>query len=166
MCTGLEVMALAQGASALAGGYAQQQAGRTQDALMQAEAAGVRDAAKAQADQVRRQTGRTRGAARAALAGAGVDVTQGSATQIQQDIDQRGEDEALQTLLTGERRARNSEFQGRQARQVGNAAMVQSALSAVQGYGMSRWRTGSGSMRAPWEASAPIVERSSYPGRG
>lgn len=143
MCTGLEGLALAQGASALAGGYAQQQAGRAQADLMQGQAAAERDVAKAEAEKIRRVTRNTQGAARAALAGAGVDVSRGTPLTIDEDIARRGAEDEYMMLLTGERRARDLQFAGRQARRAGNSALAQSVVGAVGNYAMARWRGGS-----------------------
>lgn len=134
------MMAGAQAGSALAGGFAGMQAGNTQGMVLDAQAQAERDAAKAQAAEVRRQIGQARGGARAALAGAGVDVSHGTATVIDQDITRRGEQEALMTLLTGERRARETEFAGAQARAIGRSALAQSVVSAAGTVAGARWR--------------------------
>ncbi len=133
------MMAAAQAGSALAGGYAQMQAGSAQADVLNAQAAAERDAAKQRAAEVRRQISQARGSARAALAGAGVDVTQGTPLAIDQDIARRGEQEALMTLLTGERRAREAQFAADQARAVGRSALAQSVVGAVGAMSRGRW---------------------------
>lgn len=140
MCTGLEMMALAQGGSALAGGFAQMQAGGAQGMVLDAQAQAERDAAKAQAAQVRQQTGQARGAARAALAGAGVDVASGTAQRIDEDVARRGEQDALMLLLSGDRRAREAQFAAQQARAVGRSAMSQAVIGATGAMSRGRWR--------------------------
>lgn len=163
MCTGLELMAGAQAASTLAGGFAQMQAANAQGDLLRAQGAAERDAAKAQAAEVRRQLGQARGAARAALAGAGVDVSHGTAATIDEEIARRGEQEALMTLLTGERRAREAEIAGAQARAVGRSALAQSVVGAAGSMLQGRWRG-----KAPRQVTnySPFLEgESSFAGR-
>jgi hypothetical protein len=133
-------MSAAQIGGTLAGGYAQMQAGRAEADVLEGQAVATLDAAKAEADRFRRATTRARGQARAALAGAGVDVTQGTPLVIDEDIARRGEQEALMTLLTGERGARALRFKAQTERAVGNAEMASALTRAVGQASRVRWR--------------------------
>jgi len=135
MCTGLEAMAVMQGVGTVAQGYGAMQAGNAQRALADAQAIAEQDAAAAEAEKIRTRTKRAQGAARAAIASSGVSLDSATALDIGQDIGQRGEQDALMTLLSGERRARELRAQGAMSAAQGRGRMVSSVLTAGQQIG-------------------------------
>lgn len=72
----------------------------------QADADTAAGQAQVEARKIREAAKRQRSSAAAALAASGVDVGTGTAELIQQDITDRGEQDALTTILTGDRRSR------------------------------------------------------------
>lgn len=161
MCTGMELASIGQSTGTALQGYSAQQAGRAQGVVLSAQAIAERDAANAAASKVRETTARTAASARATSAASGVDVGSGSALDAQRDILQRGLSDAEMTLLTGERRARDLEFGGQNARAEGNAAFQSALMRGFNQQLAPRWR---GSIyRQPYEESAPIVDRSRGP---
>ena len=135
MCTGMEIMALMQTGGSLAQGYGSMQTGSAQRSLAEAQAVAEADAAAADADKIRTRTRSARGAARAALAGAGVSVNSATALDIDQDIAQRGEQDALMSILGGERRGRELRTRGRLAQLEGRQGMSASVLRAGSQFG-------------------------------
>ena len=113
------MMAISAGVSvagSLSQGLAQKRAGNEQARLAENQAAQQRDAAQAEADRIRRDGRRAQGAARAQLAASGISVQDGTALLIDEDINRRVEDDAMNLSLTGERRANASMFEASQAR--------------------------------------------------
>ena len=130
MCTGMEGLALAQGVGTIVQGYGAMQAGNAQRGLANAQAIAEQDAAAAEADLIRGRTRRAQGSARAALAASGVSLDSATALDIGQDIGQRGEQDALMALLSGDRRARELRAQGSIAAAQGRARMGSSVIAA------------------------------------
>lgn len=141
MCNPLLAFAGLQAAGSIGQGMAANAAGQGQQAIYNAQAIAERDAAAAEAEKFGRRTQGARSTARAALAGSGVMVDSGTALTIDQDIAQRGFEDARMALLTGERRARELQYQGQSARRAGRGALVQSVFRAgsqvAQGWAMS-----------------------------
>ena len=107
-----------------------------------------REAAAGMAEVIRRAGRRQMGAATAGYAAAGVRVGEGSAGEVERDIGQAVEQDAFQTLLTGNRRAAGLELEGKVARIGGklaqSASYAQAANTLAQGYasGAKSWKTG------------------------
>lgn len=155
MCNPMLAFAGVQAAGSLMQGYSARSAGRAQQTVLDAQAVAEMDAAQAEADKIGRRTRSARGAARTALAGAGVQVDSATAMDIDEDITQRGSEDARMALLTGQRRASELRFQGRMARIQGNAGFAQSFLQAGsqigQGWAMSR--SGGGGSYGGWRGN-------------
>lgn len=162
MCTGLELLAGAAVASSLAGTglsiASQQQQGKAAQAqadysarVQENEAAAAQDAAQAQAEKIRLEGKRIAGQARAALAGSGVDVNTGSSLEAQRQIGLNAEQDALSTILTGQRQSNSLNQQAGLTRASGAnaraAANIGSASSLVGGLGKaaSGWQVAAGS---------------------
>ncbi|MES1979726.1 MAG: hypothetical protein V4451_16930 [Pseudomonadota bacterium] len=110
-------------------------------------------AATEEAKRIRKAGERTTGTARAQLAASGVMVDSGSAININEDISGRAESDAMNTLLTGQRKADSyryasdeslysagmSRTSAAQNRAKGANAQTASILSAV-GTGLQGWR--------------------------
>lgn len=117
----------------------------------------VREVANVNAGVVRKSGADYRSAARAAFGANGIDVNYGSAVDVQQDITDRAEQDAINQLLTGERQARNLEDtaqgllqQGQQYQQAGGnarrAGWTSAAGSALSGAAdvWSKWQLAEG----------------------
>lgn len=132
-------------AGSLASGYQQKKMADFQADEANYQASVERDNAKAEAEKIRTLKERQRGSARAALAGAGVDVGDGSAVVIDEDISTRYEQDAFAALLTGDRRGRAMNNQASMYKTAGKNAMwggVVDAGKSVLGSAMkySQWR--------------------------
>lgn len=168
MCTGLEILSSIGGFfSANAGTIAAVSAGLSavnqinqgrqaqkfhnfQAEQAQADAQAEREAGQVRADRIRRAARAQAGEATAALAASGVSTGAGTPVKIVQDIETRGESDALQELLTGDRRGRRLDQQADGERASGKNAL----RTAVWGAGGSLlstaadlygpgWKTGS-----------------------
>ena len=137
--------AAASAGTALYTGQAAKNAADAQADQLRRQADAQRDQALATSEQIKRETDRTQGSARAALAGSGVNVSDGSAIVIARDIQQRGNLDAYNAILSGTRAARNSEFQSAMATSAGKNAQTASFLQAGSAVA-SGWRT---AMMAP-----------------
>lgn len=159
MCNPM-AFSMMQAAGQVQQGMAAREAGRAQRMIYEAQGEAERDAATAEADRIARRTRQARSSARAAAAGAGVSVDSEVTLDIDQDIAQRGAEDAHAYLLTGERRARQLNFEGRAAQRAGRQALTNSVLQAgstvAQGWTASRQRL----YRPQYEDPAPIVDRS------
>lgn len=96
----------------------------------QIQAAQTEAAAVEEAKRIRKAGDRQAGAARAALAASGVNVNEGTAVTIEDDITSRTEDDAMQTLLTGQRRSSAGFRQASMIQKRGDAAQTASFLEA------------------------------------
>lgn len=139
------MMAISAGVSVLGqlqAGQAQKQAADANALENDIAAAQSREAAKQEADRIRKAGDRQAGAARAAFAGSGIVVDQGSAVNINQDIYQGAESDALNTLLTGERQASAYNRKASMYRAEGENAVTSSLLSsaATAGQAMAGWK--------------------------
>lgn len=115
----------------------------------QIDADNAASAAKVQADRIRKLARNQAGEANAALAASGVEVGAGTALNINQEIYQNAEEDAVMTILNGEEQrkrgytdAANMSIYGQQQRSAANSQAIGSVLSSGAQYGM-------------WKASAP-----------
>lgn len=142
MCfSGATAMWLAAGASAAGALYQGKVASdlandkAREDQIQKAQ---VDAAAAEEAKRIRKAGERQAGAARAALAASGVDVDQGTAININQDITQRTQDDAYQTLLTGQRKSdalsRSADQSYKSAVDSLNGGVLSAGSSALRGY--------------------------------
>lgn len=132
MCTGGEMFTIG---SQIGGGIAKQGYGEAQDKLAQADANYTRDAGVQQAERIMRAARREKSAARAATAASGTRIDEFS-TINEQEIDTAAGLDAAMAVLTGQRRARTTEFSGGMMRAAGNADLTGSLFSA----GSTAWR--------------------------
>ncbi|MNJ34153.1 hypothetical protein D3C77_288530 [compost metagenome] len=109
----------------------------------QIDADNAASAAKVQADRIRRLARSQAGEANAALAASGVEVGAGTALNINQEIYQNAEEDAVMTILNGENQkkrgyvdAQNMSIYGQQQRSAANSQAVGSVLSAGAQAGM------------------------------
>lgn len=143
MCDPVSITVAAVSAgSALFQGQAAKNAADAQAEQLRRQADAQRDQGVAASEQAQRETARTRSAARAALAGSGVDVGEGSAIVIDRDIATRGNLDAYNALLSGERAGRSSDTSAAMARSAGRnaqtASFLQAGASVAQGWRLSR----------------------------
>lgn len=124
--------------STLASGYMQYENGKYQKEQANADADAAEGAARVQADRIRSITKKQQSNARAALAGSGVNVDQGTAVNINEDIGQRGEQDALTTVLQGSYNANSMRQGGRlaalQGRQAFGASVIDAGSTLASGY--------------------------------
>lgn len=119
---GVDPLSLAIGATVLgagskiAGGIASKKAAKAQGTAEYQEAL-------QEARNIRRQAGEVRSAARAGYSASGVMTDEGTPAAVDADIARRGEEDALNTILTGARRKSTLKKQG-------NAAMLGGFLDA------------------------------------
>lgn len=111
----------------------------------EADAAAERSAAVIQAEKIRKLARAQAGESTAALAGSGVDVGEGTAVNINQDIYRRAEEDAVMTIFGGIDRAKRGEAQaqddrirGEQAQTAGYLNAAGSVLSASSAYNRAR----------------------------
>ncbi|TWC50117.1 hypothetical protein FBY04_12010 [Pseudomonas sp. SJZ080] len=134
--------------------YSSQQAGKQadQNAKAQAEqsqldADAAASASVVQADRIRRLARNQASEANAALAGSGVEVGEGTAININEEIYGNAEEDAALTIFNGQaQKARgyadssNIRMQGAQARQAANSQAIGSVLNTGASLGMSGWK--------------------------
>lgn len=163
---GIEVALLAAGTalaagSAIYGGISANQQAKTQAELASRQAAQERDAAVAQAEKIRRSAQRQKASANAGLAASGVSLGSGTALRISNEIDRMAEQDAYQTILSGNRAYASGQAEAGMLRTSGSNALTGGFLNA----GSSLLSGAAQTYKAGWKAGAPVVERSSYIGR-
>lgn len=148
---GIETAAMvALAASAAYSAYSSVQQGKqaelnadAQSEQAQLDADNAASAARVQADRIRKMARIQAGEANAALAASGVEVGEGSALNINQEIYGNAEEDAVMTILNGENQrkrgyvdADNTALYGRQQRAAANSQAIGSVLSAGAQAGM------------------------------
>ncbi|HCW18832.1 hypothetical protein [Achromobacter sp.] len=128
-------------------GQQQQAAANAQADQIDIQAAQERDAAVAQAEKIRRAGRRQAAEAEAAYASSGVSVGTGTPVRINESIYRDSEEDAFNTILTGERRGRSLDTEaaltrraGANARSAGNSAATGSLLSGAAQYGTWKYK--------------------------
>jgi hypothetical protein len=119
--------------------------GRYQQDQAAADANAATAAAQLEAANIRKAGDRQRSSARAALAASGVNVDAGTAEQINTEIQQNAEQDALTTIQTGVNRGRVINAEGQAARIAGNNARTagyMNAASTALSAGSTAQRTG------------------------
>lgn len=133
--------------------YSTQQAGKqaqlnanAQSEQAQLDADAAASAATVQADRIRRMARINAGSANAALAASGVEVGEGTALNINQDIYGNAEEDAALTIFNAQEAkkrgyvdASNMALGGRQARSAANAQSIGTVLQAGATMGMD-WK--------------------------
>ena len=106
------------------------------------------DAAKAQAEKIRRAGKAQSGEAKAALAASGVKLGEGTALEVQKSITQGAEEDALSALLSGKRAQSAAQEEASLLGQAGDNAVTNSvfgaagtALSAGGAYAKGGWKS-------------------------
>lgn len=156
MCTGAEIAIIGLAAAGTtATVYSQVQQGKAAEAqaeteaeLQRREAAAEKDAAIAQAEKIRKAQRYAIASANAANAASGVQIGEGSAGIINEQIYKDSEDDAFSTLLTGTRRQRYGEAQSGITLTQGRNAKTAGYLNAT-----SSLLAGGASMAKGWKSS-------------
>ncbi len=159
MCTGVEIALLAAAGASAAGTVisadAQSSAMKSQAAQAAADAEAARQQGVVAAERTRKQTQRQQAAARASLAGSGVDTGAGSAVTIDTDIGYRGEQDALNEILTGTRQGSRLEAESSMLTDRAGTTQTAGFLGAggtlLGGYAQSQ--------QARWRGAAPVEQR-------
>ncbi|EDY8025133.1 hypothetical protein GPB28_001107 [Salmonella enterica] len=150
MCTGIEIAAI--GASVLAAGGAvysgqqQKKMSNYQAAQAEADAEAAQSAARVEADRIRKAWRAQAAQANAALAASGVDTGEGTALRIQSGIVGDAEQDAFQTILTGNNQGARLNAQAQADRISGNNAATAgyinagSSLLSAGGKAYSGWK--------------------------
>lgn len=135
MCTGVEIgllLAAAVGTVAtVAQGEATADAANAQAQQSLNEGAYRDDAAKAQAERIRRAGRAQRGEAKAALAASGAKLGEGTPLEIEKTIAERSEEDALSAILSGNRAQRSAREESDLFVKRGESARTSSYASAA-----------------------------------
>jgi hypothetical protein len=106
-----------------------------------------KDAAKAQAEKIRRAGVAQRSQTQAALAASGVNINEGTALELQKDVIRNSEEDALMTLLSGERAQQSGDMEAGLLMQAGKNASTNarygmaSTVLSTAGSVASGWKT-------------------------
>ncbi len=153
MCTGMEILMAAGTAMSVMG---QIQQGQQQKEMYNAQAqqtlndAAYRaDAAKAQAEKIRRAGKAQVGEANASLAASGVKLGEGTPLEVQKSITQNSEEDALSAILSGKRTTAAAQQEAQLLGKAGDNAVTNSyygaastVLSAGGTYARGGWKKG------------------------
>lgn len=135
MCTGMEIFSLISGGmqmmSSVSKGQQAQDMANYQAAQAQADATAEREVAQVNADKIRKAAKSQQSSARSALAASGVVADAGTPLMIQGDIIDRGEQDALTELLTGNRKGQKLDTEASGLRVAGSNAKAQGYSNAV-----------------------------------
>jgi hypothetical protein len=111
------------------------------------QAAYRKDATKAQAEKIRRAGVAQRSQTQAALAASGVNINEGTALELQKDVIRNSEEDALMTLLSGERAQQSGDMEAGLLMQAGENASknakygMASTVLSTAGSVASGWKT-------------------------
>lgn len=151
---GIETIALVAGAAisgtaAIAAGEQAKATGDYQAEQANADALAAQGEGQVQASKIREEAKRQRAQSVAALAASGVNVSVGTAEQIQTDVTRRGEVDALTAILSGKQASNARVAEGQAAKIAGDnaetAGYLNAAGTALSTFGTaSRWRTNVG----------------------
>jgi Iap family predicted aminopeptidase len=153
MCTGFEIAMLASAAvgttAAVRSGQQQKKFNNYQAKQAEADADAEKGAAAVRADSIRKLARMKSGEATAQMGAAGVDVGEGTALRINEDIIYSGEmdaltgvDDSLDAASRLRAEAKTLRLQGSQAQTAGYATATSTALAAGSNYGKG-WKTSS-----------------------
>jgi hypothetical protein len=144
MCTGLEIALIAgttlSAGSALMQGQQAKQTADVNAELARRQGEADKDAAVAQAEQIRKAARYQIGAANVAAAASGVQIGEGSAGIVNEGISQRSENDAYMTILSGTRKQATAANQAMLYESQGRNAQTASLLAAG-GAVASGWKT-------------------------
>lgn len=135
MCTGFEwvLPAIGTGVSVLGSvsqGRAQQKAANEQAQQVLNEGAYRADAAKQQAEKIRKAGAAQKGEARASLAASGVKLGEGTPLEVDREITQNSEEDALSALISGKRATSAAQEESKMLAKAGRNAMTSSVLES------------------------------------
>ncbi|MGG8186251.1 hypothetical protein [Klebsiella aerogenes] len=151
MCTGVEIAVIASSVLAAGGaaysGQQQKKMANYQAAQAEADAEASQKAARVEADRIRKAGREQAAAANASLAASGVETGEGTALRITSGITEDAEQDAFQTILTGNNQgarlnaqAQADRISGKNAAIAGNISAGSSLLSAG-GTAYSGWKS-------------------------
>ncbi|EKZ6150141.1 hypothetical protein YA29_04960 [Klebsiella aerogenes] len=151
MCTGVEIALVASSVLAAGGaaysGQQQKKMANYQAAQAEADAEASKAAAKVEADRIRKAGREQAAAANASLAASGVETGEGTALRITSGITEDAEQDAFQTILTGNNQgarlnaqAQADRISGKNSAMAGNISAGSSLLSAG-GTAYSGWKS-------------------------
>jgi len=150
MCISATMMLVAGAAvsavGAISEGKQAKKQGQFQQQQAMADAQAEREAASLRGDKIRDQGRRQKSAARASLAKSGVVADAGSALEIQENIIEDSESDAISEILGAGYASRKIEQQGEMARISGNNAFT----SGILGAGKSALSAGYEYQKAGW----------------
>lgn len=143
MCDPVTLMMVAGGVSAM--GQIQQGQQQKEMYNFQAqqalnEGAYAADAAQAQAEKFRRAGRLQRGEAKAALAASGVKLGEGSALEVDKNIMQSSEQDALSAILSGKRAQTSAGQEAQMLGKAGQYAQANSVLGAAGTVAQAGWK--------------------------
>lgn len=136
MCTGLEPVALAAGASLLGAagtiysGQQQKKMANYQAAQAEADADAAKASARVEADRIRKAGRQQAFAANAALAASGVETGEGTALRVTSGIAGDAEQDAFQTILNGNNQSARLNAQAQADRISGQNAATSGYIEA------------------------------------
>ena len=146
MCNPLLLMAVSTGVSVIGQvqqGQAQKEAYNAQAQQTLNDAAYKADAAKAQAEKIRKAGRAQVGEANASLAASGVKLGEGTALEVQKTITTNAEEDALSAMLSGKRITQSAQQEADLLGTAGDNAVNSSVLGA-----------GATLLKAGWKVSA------------
>lgn len=117
--------------SAVYSGQQQKKAADTQAQIAENNAAYSADSARAHAEKIRKAGRAQQGEAKVALAASGVNLAEGTALEVDKEIIQNSEQDALSAILSGNRSLQSGADEAGMFRASGRAAQTSSALTAV-----------------------------------
>lgn len=124
------------------------------------EAAYAADAAKQQAEKIRRLGQAQRGEAAAALAGSGVKLGEGTALEIDKNITHRTEEDAFTAILGGKRAIRAGDAQASMLKTAGSNAQTAGYMQA----GATVLQAGGAYAKSGWKSTAAASGGGPVPG--
>lgn len=111
-------------------GKAQQKAYNAQAQQTLNEGAYRADAAKQQAEKIRKAGAAQKGEARASLAASGVKLGEGTPLEVDREITQNSEEDALSALISGKRATSAAQEESKMLTKAGRNAMTSSVLES------------------------------------
>lgn len=121
-------------------GRAQQKAANEQAQQVLNEGAYRADAAKQQAEKIRKAGAAQKGEARASLAASGVKLGDGTPLEVDREITQNSEEDALSMMLSADRAKSAAQQEAKMLTKAGSNSMTSSVLAAG-GTLAKGWRT-------------------------
>lgn len=118
-------------ASAVYAGYSQHQSSKYQADQAEADAKAVSAQGRLEAERIRKDKAKAQSTARAAAAGNGLDVNEGTAVVINDEIEKAGNYDANMAEITGHNSSQRLQAEASVHRSNANTALVGGALGAA-----------------------------------